>query len=147
LNAYYVISIDVDRNALKILEKNIKTLDLDHVIFPINADIESIEISTRNIPESVKITTIMNPPFGVQKKAADRPFLAKAFSFSDVVYSIHLEGEKIQNFITNYIKKFNWKIDNILPFTLLLEKSFKFHTQKTRKIDVSVYRFIKKEKK
>ena len=120
---------------------------MDHVIFPINADIESIEISTRNIPENVKITTIMNPPFGVQTKTADRPFLAKAFSFSDVVYSIHLAGEKIRNFITNYIKKFNWKIDNILPFTLLLEKSFQFHTQKIKKIDVSVYRFIKKEKK
>ena len=92
----------------------------------------------------MKVTTIMNPPFGVQTKFADRPFLETAFNFSDIVYSIHLANEKVQNFILNYIKKFNWKIDNILPFNMVLEKSFPFHTKRTRNINVNVYRFVKK---
>jgi predicted RNA methylase len=70
--------------------------------------------------------------------------LNKAFSFSEVVYSIHLASVKIQKFISNYINKFDWKIDNILPFTIFLERSFQFHTQKVKEIDVDVYRFIKK---
>jgi len=85
----------------------------------------------------------MNPPFGVQHKTADRIFLKKAFSFSDVVYSIHLASTNVHRFIIDYVKKFNWKVDNVLPFNMILEKSFKFHTQKRKKINVNVYRFLK----
>jgi putative methylase len=86
----------------------------------------------------------MNPPFGVQSKFADRPFLEKAFSFSDIIYSIHLANKKIQKFISNYAEKFDWKIDNLLPFYMVLERIFPFHTQKTKEINVDVYRFIRK---
>jgi len=144
LKAFYVISVDIDWSAIKILKENIKKLTLDHIICPICADIKSFYISTQNLRDNIKITTIMNPPFGVKKRAADRIFLDKAFLFSDVVYSIHLAGEKIQNFIFNYVKKSNWKIDVIFPFNMVLERSFPFHTQKTKRIDVNVYRFVKK---
>ncbi len=86
----------------------------------------------------------MNPPFGVQRKSADRGFLKKAFSFSDVVYSIHLGKKRIRDFIVNYVIKFGWKVDNILPFRMILERSFPFHSKKTKTIEVNVYRFIKK---
>ncbi|MFX1575182.1 MAG: METTL5 family protein [Promethearchaeota archaeon] len=143
LRAAYVISVDIDQEALKILKRNVISLDLDHLIFPICSDIQYFEISKRNLPKNIKITTIMNPPFGVKTKFADRAFLKKAFTFSDVVYSIHLAGEKIHNFITNYINKLNWKIDNIFPYNMILEKSFPFHTKTKKKISVNVYRLIK----
>ncbi|MFX0105388.1 MAG: METTL5 family protein [Candidatus Hodarchaeota archaeon] len=142
-NALYVLSVDIDMIALKILKKNIFNLNLDQVIFPICADIEYLEISRRLIPKNIKITTIMNPPFGVQTKFADRIFLNKAFSFSDIIYSIHLANVKIHKFISNYVKKFNWKVDNVLPFTMVIDKTFPFHRKKAKKIDVHVYRFIK----
>jgi len=85
----------------------------------------------------------MNPPFGVQTSRADRSFLLKAFEYSDVVYSIHLANEKVHNFIINFIKDFKWKIDYYFPFKLKLDKTFEFHSQKTKKIDVNIYRFIK----
>ena len=144
LNACYVLSVDIDMNAINILKKNVMSLDLKHVIFPICADIKHFEISKGNHLENVKLTTIMNPPFGVQTKFADRIFLDKAFNFSDVVYSIHLANPKINKFLLNYVRKFNWKVDNVQPFHMRLEKSFPFHTKKTKKIDVDVYRFIKK---
>ena len=142
--ASFVLSVDIDMKALKILQKNIFDLDLAQVIFPICSDIEHFEISKKNISRNMKITTIMNPPFGVQTKFADRIFLERAFSFSDIVYSIHLANKKVQKFIFTYIKKFNWKIDNILPFNMVLENKFPFHTQKTKNINVDVYRFLKK---
>ncbi|MFX0034416.1 MAG: METTL5 family protein [Candidatus Hermodarchaeota archaeon] len=143
LKASYVLSIDIDLGALNILRKNILKLKLDNIIFPICADIEYFEISKKNIPEKMKVTTIMNPPFGVQTKYADRRFLVKAFSFSDTIYSIHLANEKVHKFILSYIKKFDWKIDNVFPFTMVLEKSFPFHNRRAKKINVNVYRFIK----
>ncbi len=138
-----MISCDFDYKALEILRENTSFLNLDHIVLPICIEIAHLEISKFHLPKNLKITTIMNPPFGVQTKSADRIFLEKAFNFSDVVYSIHLAGEKIQNFVNKFVKKFDWNIDNIIPYNLILERSFPFHSQKMKKIDVNVYRFIK----
>ena len=138
--------MDIDINALRILKKNSIELGLESVICPICSDIISFNISRNKILDNYKITTIMNPPFGVQNKFADRAFLEKAFSFSEVIYSIHLAGVKNSQFISKFIKKFNWYIDYVLPFNLVLEKTYKFHTKKRKMIDVDIYRFLKKEK-
>jgi putative methylase len=145
--ASYILSVDIDIFALEILKRNALSLGLDQVIFPICADIEYFEISRKFLPTDMKVTTIMNPPFGVQKRFADRVFLGKAFNFSDVVYSIHLENPKVHKFISNYIDQFNWKIDNVFPFNMVLEKTFQFHKKKAKQIKVNVYRFIKKNNK
>ena len=85
----------------------------------------------------------MNPPFGVQKKGADRVFLEKAFKISDVVYSVHLANVKVSKFISNYIKNLNWKIDYVYPFNMILERTFPFHSKRRKNINVEIYRFIK----
>jgi len=144
LNASAVVSVDIDWSALKILKKNVSELEINSVILPICADIKFFEISRLTIPSfTTKITTIMNPPFGVQHRTADRIFLEKAFSFSDVVYSIHLAGKKNHEFISNFVKKLNWSISYYFPLNMILKKSFKFHTKKTKRIEVKIYRFVK----
>ncbi len=130
-------------DAISVLKRNVRNLDLDAVIIPVCADINRFEISTQLLSKELKITTIMNPPFGVQKKTADRFFLQKAFAFSDVVYSIHLANEKVHNFISKFVSSKNWTVNYVLPFNLVLERSFPFHTKKTKKVAVNVYRFIK----
>ena len=91
LGANNVISVDIDWDALVTLKSNIQHLELEHVVFPICADMKNFQFSNK-LAKRIKITTIMNPPFGVKKKAADRVFLLRAFSFSHFVYSIHLAG-------------------------------------------------------
>jgi putative methylase len=86
----------------------------------------------------------MNPPFGVQKKKADRKFLEQAFKLSTTIYSIHLNNEKVHKFLLKLTSQFNWNIDYTFPFNLVLERTFPFHTKKMKKIDVRIYRFIKK---
>ena len=140
----YVLSVDIDLSALFILKKNIKKLQLENIIFPICTDVKYFEISKSLLPKNSQITTIMNPPFGVKKRSADRIFLERAFAFSNIVYSIHLANKGVHNFISNFIRKYNWKIDYVLPFNMILERSFQFHEQKKKKINVNLYRFIKK---
>lgn len=140
----YVLSVDIDLSALFILKKNIKKLQLENIIFPICTDVKYFEISKSLLPKNSQITTIMNPPFGVKKRTADRIFLERAFAFSNIVYSIHLANKGVHNFISNFIRKYNWKIDYVLPFNMILERSFQFHEQKKKKINVNLYRFIKK---
>lgn len=139
-----VLSIDIDYDALFILKKNINILKLENLVSPICADIGCLEFSRNLTDKDKKITTIMNPPFGVKKRAADRIFLEKAFSFSNVVYSIHLAGEKVLHFIRKFCEKHDWYVDNFFPYKIILEKSFQFHTKKLHAIDVNVFRFLKK---
>jgi putative methylase len=143
LKANSVLSIDIDFNALNTLKKNIHTLGLENIIFPLCTNVENLEFSKKNLFKNIKITTIMNPPFGVKKRTADRIFLEKAFSFSNVVYSIHLAGEKGFRFISKFAERLNWQIDNYFPYNMILERSFQFHTKKTKNIDVNVFRFVK----
>ncbi len=143
LNANAILSVDIDFDALRSLQRNIKSLGLENIIFPLCADVGHFEMFKKLLMRDVRITTIMNPPFGVQKRKADRSFLEKAFSFSDVVYSIHLAGEKVFNFISKFCEKSNWRIDNYFPYNMTLERSFKFHTKKTKLIEVNVFRFVK----
>ena len=143
-NPAYVLSVDIDLSALFILKKNIKKLQLENIIFPICTDVKYFEISKFLLPKNSQITTIMNPPFGVKKRTADRIFLERAFAFSNIVYSIHLANKGVHNFISNFIRKYNWKIDYVLPFNMILERSFQFHEQKKKKINVNLYRFIEK---
>ncbi|MFX0175317.1 MAG: METTL5 family protein [Candidatus Hodarchaeota archaeon] len=143
LKAKYILSVDIDCKALKILKKNVDNLELNNIIFPICAEIGHFELNQSFLNRVQKITTIMNPPFGVKKKKADRIFLEKAFSFSSVIYSIHLANEEVSKFIRRYIKKYNWSVNYIFPLKLTLERSFHFHKKRVKNIDVNIYRFTK----
>lgn len=143
LQAHSIISVDIDPQAAAILRENIVNLNLTHIINPLISDMRTLEFSKEFI-ENHAITTLMNPPFGVQTRKADRIFLQKAFSFSDVIYSIHMAGKKVHGFLDKFSREFGWIIDYTYPLLMTLEKSYKFHTQKTKKINTRVYRFIKK---
>ncbi|MHA2034815.1 MAG: METTL5 family protein [Promethearchaeota archaeon] len=147
LNAYAVLSVDIDNSALQSLKRNIEGLGLENIIFPLCSNVKNLELRKENYINTLKITTIMNPPFGVKKRKADRIFLEKAFTFSDTIYSIHLAGEKVFNFISKFCEKFKWHIDNYFPYKLILERSFEFHTKRAKKIDVNVFRFVKNKGK
>jgi putative methylase len=141
--AKYVLSIDIDGSALTILKRNINSLGLEDIIQPLCTDINHLEFSKNQLFSNLKITTIMNPPFGVKKRTADRIFLEKSFSFSDVIYSIHLAGDKTYKFISEFCHQFNWHIDNYFPYKMILEKSYEFHKKKAKYVDVVVFRFLR----
>lgn len=145
LQARHVVSVDIDFSALKILRRNICKYGLEAIISPVCSDINHFELFRIENHEGFNITTVMNPPFGVQKKTADRSFLAKAFSISNVVYSIHLSNPKVHQFILAYVKKYNWAVDYVFPYQLSLSKTYKFHEHKTKSVEVNIYRFKRKK--
>ncbi|MHA2289870.1 MAG: METTL5 family protein [Promethearchaeota archaeon] len=144
LQASYVLSVDIDVDALQILKTNVRDLGLENIILPLCSDVKHFEIVRHLLSKGLHITTIENPPFGVQKKTADRFFLQKAFSFSNVVYSIHLANQKVHHFLSKFIKKLNWEIDYVFPFNLKLDRTYEFHKQKTKSVSVNIYRFKRK---
>jgi putative methylase len=142
-NPIKVIGIDLDWNAIQIFKRNILQLKLHQVIYPICMDVSHFSFNKHFLLDDVQITTIMNPPFGVQRKRADRVFLMSAFTYSDVIYSIHLDHQDVFKFISKFVGKNGWAIDYSFPFQMRLERSFPFHSKKMKEINVRIYRFIK----
>ncbi|MBU0980210.1 MAG: METTL5 family protein [Nanoarchaeota archaeon] len=82
VGARHVFCVDVDKAVFPILEQNLSSLNLgaDNITI-INSDINDFDDDVD--------TVVMNPPFGVQKKHADRPFVERALKISKAAYSIH----------------------------------------------------------
>ena len=113
LGASKVYFIDKDEKAFKIANENCK-----------NKKSEFLNIDISKFNKKID-TVIMNPPFGVQKRKADKIFLETAMRNSKVIYSIHkIESKK---FIEMLTKENNFTVESIVEVDFLLKKSYEFH--------------------
>ncbi len=81
LGAKCAVGVDIDKMAIKTASENARKAELETNVSWIIGDIGAI---TGNFD-----TVLQNPPFGVQKRGADRKFLEKALEVGKVVYSLH----------------------------------------------------------
>ena len=75
------MGIDIDKTAVKTAAENAAASGLEADVEWVVGDIEAIAGRFD--------TVLQNPPFGVQKRSADRRFLEKALEVGDAVYSLH----------------------------------------------------------
>ncbi len=155
LGAAHVFAVEVDSEAINIMKKNAEMLDLIPHIDTTQIDISQISVenlsSLRNQIHDFKeseyndasIVCIMNPPFGIQKKNADRPFLKLAMELTDIIYSIHLSNEKSRAFIKRFAISNGWQVTSIHSQIMKLENAFQFHKKKRKDILTDVYRLEK----
>jgi putative methylase len=132
LGAKQAFGVDLDKNAIKIANKNAKMLDVSKKTNWLVSDIENIRGSYDTI--------LQNPPFGVQRKRADRKFITKSLNLGRVIYSFHKRGDSNRKFIKRFIEGQKGKISNIFPMTMEIPRMFKFHTKKKRVVQVDLYR-------
>lgn len=129
LGAKQVIGVDVDAKALMVARRNAEKLGVE---------IEFIHSSVEDI-EGTADTVVMNPPFGIQKRYADRIFLDKALEIGKVIYSIHSRGS--EEFIKEYVKPA--RVTDVAYFQIPMKKIYKFHRKDVEYIYVEVYRIVK----
>lgn len=158
------IGLDSDVTALKVARKNaLKVGTSDYVEF-IACRIENNPLNFKNeieTPEFKKLertnsnntgkdtwsyiqknrVVIMNPPFGIQKKHADRPFIDTAMKISNVIYSIHAAGSEM--YIEKVCGERGFKITHIWKYKIPLKRSYKFHEKDFKYIAVEVFRLVK----
>lgn len=84
LGAASVTGVDVDAASLRIAEAEARRLGV--TVAWVEADVAEWA--------GAADTMIMNPPFGAQRRGADRAFLATAFRTAPVVYSLHNAGTR-----------------------------------------------------
>ncbi len=123
------VGFDVDMEALKIARKNAEKVGIqaDFVL----GRVEDVTIKRR-------CTVIMNPPFGIQRRHADRPFLFKAMEIANVIYTIHSAGS--ERFIKRACAERGFEITHLWRYKIPLKRTYSFHEKEFKWIAVEVYR-------
>jgi putative methylase len=132
LGAKEVFGVDVDLAAVRVAQKNAEINGVKEKIHWIAADI--------NVVNGTFDTILQNPPFGVQRKKADRMFIEKSLEFGHAIYSFHKGGVSNREFIKRFIEEHGGKITNLFPVKMEIPRMFKFHTKKKKIIQVDLYR-------
>lgn len=154
MGAKTVIAVEKDPNAVKILEKNTQDLDLTDYLEILLVDISAIsdnehasltQALQRSSTSETEIICVMNPPFGVQIRGADRPFLQLAMRICDKIYSIHLSTPKTRSYLKRFIGSHGWIVSTIHSQKMILEESYSFHKQKRKEILADIYKIEKKK--
>ncbi|MFN3384674.1 MAG: METTL5 family protein [Archaeoglobaceae archaeon] len=129
----FAIGVDVDIEALRIARKNAKKLGIEANF--VACDVKDFKVKKR-------CTVIMNPPFGIQKRHADRVFLEKAFEIAEKIYTIHSAGS--EEFVRRSAEKNCFAVTHVWKLTIPLRKTYSFHEKPFKEIAVEVFRIERK---
>jgi len=136
LGAEKVYALEVDGRALEVARRNAERAGVE---------VEFINADVSEFGERVD-TVVMNPPFGSQRKGADRPFLLKAFEVADRVYSIHLAKPEVRRFIEAFSRDYGFVAERLSTIFLEIPAQFHFHRKRLERIPVDIYRLEKRSR-
>jgi len=150
LGAEKVVGVDIDKTAIKVAYENSVKTELKNGVQWIVADID--------IAHGKFDTVLQNPPFGVQRRKADRKFLEKALEVGEVIYSLHKSSHKDKAVIktlktcgtaivpvspSSFIKKFvvehGGTIKAVYAMLMTIPHMFNFHTKRKHEFVVDLY--------
>ncbi len=135
LGANKVTGVDIDPEAIATVRENIIDTGVPGEIELYLLDVNDFH------PDGTYDTCIMNPPFGAQKKGADRPFLEKAMELCNTIYSLHMSDTS--DFIRKFAEKRSWRIEYSNEYRFPIPHMFFFHTKPSGDIRVSCFKFEK----
>lgn len=135
LGAELVIGVDLDRKAIETARRNTDSSSQRGRVQWLLSDIRAVVGRVD--------TVVQNPPFGVQRRGADRMFLAKALEIGNVVYSLHKSGAKNRAFIKRLVKKHGGTVSEIHQLELEIPHMFAFHRKKKHLVKVDLFRMIR----
>jgi len=126
------VGFDIDLDALKVARLNAKAVDanVDFVL----SDVKHVTL--RVDPKDV--TVIMNPPFGIQRRYADRLFLFKAMEIANTIWTIHSAGS--ERFIKRVCEERGFSVTHLFKLKIPLKRTYFFHEKPYKLIPVEVYR-------
>lgn len=124
LGAKQVYFLDQDESAIKIAKDNLESIESE-----LNTKFKAIFLHESIKDIDIKVDTVLeNPPFGVQKEHADKPFLEKAMKIANCIYTIHkIES---QQFIYRLASLNDFRIERVIEFNFQIKKQLDFHKRK-----------------
>jgi putative methylase len=156
LGAERVVGVDIDKVAVKAASENSEKTGVKTNVQWVVGDVTAITGSFD--------TVLQNPPFGVQKRAADRKFLEKALEVGNAVYSLHNHpqtdkqlikrlkanpGSLLQvapsPFIEKFVKSHHGVVKAVYAMLMTIPRMFDFHTKMKHDFIVDLYLIKKSE--
>jgi putative methylase len=151
LGAKQVVGVDLDRTSVRLASENAAKTGLGMKAQWIAADISAIRGRFD--------TVLQNPPFGVQKRNADRRFLEKAMEVGRTIYSIHKSAGTQRSihsrlkpssredlisvspspFLENFVQERGGKIKAVYAMIMTIPHMFDFHSKKKHEFVVDLY--------
>ena len=150
LGAKQVVGVDIGRTAVRTAYKNSEKTGLKNKVQWVITDVNAIHGKFN--------TVLQNPPFGVQRRKADRKFLEKALEVGDRIYTLHKSFHKGKAFIkklkasrtntipvfpSNFVKKFveghNGRIKAVYAMLMTIPHMFNFHTKRKHEFVVDLH--------
>jgi len=156
LGAKETVGVDIDKVATKTASKNAEKLNIKEKTQWITADVTTIR--------GTFDTILQNPPFGVQKRKADRKFLEKALEIGKHIYSLHKSTRENQKFakglkkreprfipvspspfLKRLIERHSGKIKAAYAIPMTIPHMFDFHRKNRHHFLVDLYVIEKEE--
>jgi putative methylase len=150
LGAKSVVGVDIDKSAVRLASENSVSLGFRGCTNWIAGDIDVVGCGFD--------TVVQNPPFGVQKRTADRRFLEKALDLGVAVYSLHNHptfdkalmgrlkargGQLVEiepsPFLAHIVEAKGAIIEAVYALPLVIPHMFYFHKKETREIIIDLY--------
>ncbi len=129
MGASEVLGVDVDPNAVGIAKGNAEVLGLE-IVF-VEGDVASVQGKFD--------TVIQNPPFGAQKRHADRAFIKKALELAPRVYSLHNDGT--EEFVARMVESLGSTCRPVKRFKFEIPFAFEFHKKPKETFSMVLLRF------
>ncbi len=126
LGAEKVTGIDVDEAALEDARRNAASAGVE--IELLNMDVSGADLKAD--------TVIMNPPFGAQRRNADRPFLEAAVRIAPKVYTLH--NARTIDFLERMVPAMGATIFFQKSYRFEIPHMFEFHDRKKKEIEVAL---------
>jgi len=150
LGAAEVVGVDIDPAAVRVASDCARKMGFKVNTNWIAGDLDALHGRFN--------TVLQNPPFGVQRRKADRKFLKKAIEIGRVVYSLHKsvsEDRKVVKsshrggteplptsphpFLKRFIENSGGKVKAVYSIMMTIPRTFNFHTERRHEFSVDLY--------
>jgi len=150
LGAKSVVGVDIETEAVRTAYQNALEVGLNKKAQWISGDVDSVH--------GTFDTVLQNPPFGVQKRWADRRFIRKALELGTVAYSLHKRPGQDANlarklkastdgvlavppspFLKEFIDENGGRVQAVYALLMTIPHMFEFHTEKKHETIVDLY--------
>jgi len=150
LGAQRVVGVDIDKMAINTASENSEKTGLKTNV--------SWVIGDTSVITGKFDTVLQNPPFGVQRRAADRKFLEKALEVGNVVYSLHNHPHRDKQlirrlkanpgsllqvapspFIEKFVESRHGVVKAVYAMLMTIPRMFDFHTKTKHDFVIDLY--------
>lgn len=129
LGAREVFGIDIDPKAIEVAAANAEEKGLE---------IHYAQGSVTSVTGSFD-TVVQNPPFGAQKRNADRAFIAKSIELAPRVYSLH--NAVTEDFVRKMVESAGATCKPVKRFKFEIPYAFEFHRKPKESFSIVLLRF------